>query len=186
MKHLQLYQKLSQYRQLETNFWDDLSERVKTIKYETKEILLDINEIPKRIHFIKSGGMLGYREHEDRQVLVRIWKPNDMILHIDQAIDIRRSNLQIVAATDSITLELVHKEIEDLKIKYPDMRLYLNQLLVEELRFWQDISFWRQTKIHKEKHYECIDSYGGLYNSLSNKDKGSYIGASERYVLNLE
>lgn len=186
MKHALLYQKLAAYRPVDPDLWESLSDTLRTIKYEANEVLLDFDQMPRRIYYIKSGGVLGYRWNKGNPILFRIWRPGDLILHLEQDLALKRNDMQIMAAQDTITLELEGKEVEVLRRKYPQMNFYFDQFTAGEIRYWQDHSLWFQTTKTKERYYDTIDCYGKLFTDLNNKDQGSYLGASERYISDLK
>lgn len=187
MKHALLHQKLSSYRQVEPALWQSLSDTVRSIKYETNEILLDIDQIPRRIYFVQSGGLLGYRWHQDKWTLFRIWQPNDLILHIEQAYVLRRSDIRILSTKCTTTLELDSQEIQKLREENLEMNYYFDQLTAEEIRYWQNQYFMRQTVPDAQQRYsQAVEQYGKLFINLTDKDKASYIGVSERWILGLK
>lgn len=186
MKHKFLYQKLATYRSVDPDLWQSLSDTVRSIKYEANEVLLDIDHMPRRIYYIKSGGVLGYRWNKDDPTLFRIWKPGELILHIEQDLAMQRNDMQIMAAQDTVTLELEGKEVEILREKYPQMNFYFDQFTAGEIRYWQDRSFWFQISDTKQRYYETVDLYGELFTNLTDKIKGSYIGATDRWIRNLK
>lgn len=186
MEHPLLYQKLGQYRQPDQALWQALSDRTKSMKYEPDQLLLDRGDAPRRIYFVKSGGALGFRWHRDERKLFRIWQQNDLILHIEQGLALRKNNIQIVAADYTTTLELDSKEVQALREQYPEMNYYFDQFTAEEIRYWQDRSFWHQNSDTKQRYYDTVEQYGELYSQLTDKTKATYIGASDRWIRNLK
>lgn len=187
MKHALLYQKLVAYRPVDPDLWESLSDTLRTIKYEANEVLLDFDQMPRRIYYIKSGGVLGYRWNKGNPILFRIWRPGDLILHIEQAFALRRNDIRIVATHCTTTLEIDSKEIQILREENQNMNYYFDQLTAEEIRYWQDECFWRQSITEAQQRYaHAIEQYGKIFINLTDRDKASYIGISERWIKNLK
>lgn len=186
MEYPSLYQKLSEYLQPEEALWQALCEEIKVIAYEVDQLIIQREQVPRRLFFIESGGALEYRWDKETAVLFRMWQPGELILSIEQWYDLRRDDRQIVATIDTVLLEINVKDMLKLIDQYPQLNCYLGLLTAEELRYWQNRSFELQVTVSAKRYENSVQKFGKLFLNLTDKIKASYIGVSEKWLRKLK
>lgn len=186
MLHILLYEWLSKFEQPHETVWNSLIEFIRNKQYREKEIFLNHGDYVKRVAFIVSGLALGFVYKKEKWHLRRIWQTGDIILLIDKAFANEPSDMQIIFRKDTQVLELSLKKLQILKKEFDQIDRYIWYFHAQDNKFMTKYYNWLNEFNDEYKLKEFEQNYPDIQSLLLDKEKASYIGASERWYNSLK
>lgn len=184
MPYFTLKQKLHEVRKPTKEFWHRFERKLYQRQYSRKEIWLAKGNIGKKIAFLGEGGAISYVKKNDKNVVNRLWLPNEFILS-PSVFTHQPSEQTIEFRKESHVIQFSIEAIQQLRKAFDEASFYIDYFLGMEMRSLEEHIVWLKSFISQKRHDDSMKKYGALYSDLTNTEKGTFLGISEKRVRDI-
>jgi CRP-like cAMP-binding protein len=184
MPYSALKRKLQEVREPSTEFWKCFEEKLYQRKYTHNDIWLNEGNIGKKIALLVEGGAISYRKKENQKQISKLWLPNDFILS-PSVFTHTRSEHTIEFRGECHIIQFSIAAINQLRKTFDEALFYIDYFLGMEMRTYDEHSLWLKSFTSHKRHIDSIKKYGKIYLDLTNSEKGSYLGVTEKRIRDI-
>lgn len=180
-----LKQKLTEIKEPSHEFWKCFENKLFQRNYSAKDIWLKQGNVGKKIGFLVEGGAISYIKKDSQNLVNKLWLPNDFILSASTFT--RKPSVHTIEFRgESHIVQFSIEAINQLIKTYDEALFYVDYFFGLEMRASEEHTRWLKSFVGEKRHTDSIKKYGQLYSNLTNSEKASFIGVSERWISNLK
>lgn len=184
MPYSPLKQKLQEVREPSTEFWKCFKEKLYQKKFTHNDIWLNEGKVGKKIALLVEGGAMSYVKKENQKLVSKLWRPNDFILSASVFTG-TPSGHTIELRGECHIIQFSIAAISHLRKTFDEALVYTDYFLGMEMRAREQHHLWLKSYTSKKRHADSIKKYGKVYLDLTNSEKGSYLGVTEKRIRDI-
>lgn len=179
-----LKRKLQEVREPSTEFWDCFEKKLYERNYSHNDIWLNQGNKGQKIALLVEGGAISYIRDDNQKRINRLWLPNDFILS-PSVFTHTKSEHTIELRGNSHIIQFSIDAINQLRKTFDEALFYIDYFLGMDMRASDDHSLWLKSFTSEKHHADSIKRYGKIYLDLTNPEKGSFLGVTEKRIRDI-
>ncbi len=184
MPYSALKQKLQEVREPSKEFWECFKEKLYERNYSHNEIWLNQGNIGKKIALLVEGGAMSYIKKDNQKLVNKLWLPNEFILSAS-VFTHTNSEHTIEFRGESHINQFSIDTINQLRTTFDEAMFYIDYFLGMELRAYNEHIRWLKSFTSEKHHADSIKRFGKIYLDLTNPEKGSFLGVTEKRIRDI-